>query len=317
MFRQPCSVGSRNAFIPVFNFFKEFPVHNHYPNKNRGRVWFLIGACLILLVASRSRAQMIDMNGNGMSDVWEWVYNTNGLAANVDTDGDGVVNSLEALAGTSPFDSNSVPKISFMGFAATNFSVTFSNAWGKFYQLQSVTNLGGTNWVNETNVIANSGTTTTLVAPANSATKYFRISIADVDSDGDGLNDWEEYKLGLDPFSTTSNSHLDGNGQPLGDYAYVTNKIAAQNVVTISATDPTTVEPDPGQSATDLGVFTVTRGGFPLNSITVNVGLNGSGAGFATPGLDYLALPGSVTLVAGVSSANLNVTPMANTNLVD
>ena len=290
-------------------------MQNHQKN-NRDRVWLVLAACLLLVLANRSRAQMIDLNGNGMSDVWEWVYGATGLDPNADTDGDGVINSAEALAGTNPFDSNSVPKISFMAYSTTNFSVTLSNAWGKFYQLQSVQFLGSTNWVNETNLIARSGTMSSLFAPADAATKYFRISVAEVDSDGDGVNDWEEYKLGLDPFNPKSNGQLDGNGQPLGDSAYVTNKIASQNIISIWATDPTTVEPDPGQNATDLGIFTVVRGGFPLNSITVNLGLGGSGAGFATPALDYVALPGSVTLGVGVSSVNINVTPLANTNLV-
>ncbi len=277
---------------------------------------FCWACALFLLLANRSRAQMVDVNENGMSDVWEWIYGATDLDPNADTDGDGVINSLEALAGTDPFDSNSVPKISSMGYSVTNFSVTMSNAWGKFYQLQSVQIPGSTNWVNETNVIARSGTMSTLTAPADVVTKYFRISVADVDSDGDGVSDWEEYKLGLDPFSGANNGLLDFNGQLMGDYAYVTNKLASQNVVSISATDPITFQPDPLQSATDLGVFTVTRGGFPLNSITVGLALDGSGPGFATPGIDYFALPGSITLGAGVSSINLYVTPLANINLV-
>ncbi len=291
-------------------------MHNHHPNKISGRAGLLLGVCLVLLLANRGRAQMVDLNSNGMSDVWEWVYNANGIDPNADSDGDGVINKLEALAGTNPFDSNSVPKISFMTYSTTNFSVTVSNAWGKFYQLQSVQILGDTNWVNETNLIARSGTTSTLTVPANGTTKYFRISVADVDTDGDGVSDWEEYKLGLDPFSGMSNGLLDFNGQLMGDYAYVTNKLASQNVITISATDPITFQPDPGQNATDLGLFTVTRGGFPLNSITVGLALDGSGAGFATPGVDYLGLPSSVVLGVGVSSVNINVTPLANTNLV-
>ena len=314
--RQLQSAHRGDGFFPVFNRFPRHPVHNQYPNQNRGRVRLLLGVCLVLLTGL-SQAQMIDLNSNGMSDVWEWIYSPNGVVApNTDSDGDGMVNSQEALAGTNPFDSNSVPKIYFISYAPTNFSVTVSNAWGKLYQLQSVQTLGDTNWVSETNVVARSSTTTTLTAPANALTKYFRISIADVDTDGDGVNDWEEYKLGLDPLNAASNGQLDGIGQPLRDYAYVTNKIAVQNVISISATDPVTTQPDPGQNATDLGVFTVTRGGFPLNLITVNLGLNGAGAGFATPGVDYVTLPGSVTLGTGVSSVNLNVTPLANTNLI-
>jgi len=61
-------------------------------------------------------------------------------------------------------------------------------------------------------------------------------------------------------------------------------------------------------------VFTVTRGGFPLNTITVNLALGGPGSGFATEGVDHYVLPRSVILPAGTSSKTINVTPIANTN---
>ena len=74
-----------------------------------------------------------------------------------------------------------------------------------------------------------------------------------MDTDGDGVNDWEEYKLGLDPTKAASNNQLDGNGQPMNDYAYVVSRLASQNVVTIAATDPTANQPDPGQNAVEPG----------------------------------------------------------------
>src|ERR1700759_2010947 len=61
-------------------------------------------------------AQMIDLNSNGMSDVWEWVYNATNVPPNLDSDGDGVSNFNESQAGTSPFNPDSVPKISLFSF---------------------------------------------------------------------------------------------------------------------------------------------------------------------------------------------------------
>src|SRR6185437_7330756 len=124
----------------------------------------------------------------------------------------------------------------------------------KLYQLQScrLTN-APLIWSNETSVLAQPGSTNvTFPAPASLTDKFFRVVISDVES-GDGLNDWEKYQLGLDPANPYSNGHLDTNGQPIEDYQYTTNMMAAQNVVSIMASDAATVQPDPGQTPTDLG----------------------------------------------------------------
>ncbi|HEX4119434.1 MAG TPA: DUF1800 family protein [Verrucomicrobiae bacterium] len=253
-----------------------------------------------------------------MSDIWEAIYNASSLNPNVDTDGDGVTNKGEALAATNPFDSNSYPMISFGTYAGGNFTVTLPVAIGKQYSLLSVTNiadLAGTNWFTETNLVVRSGSVATLTAAVGPTVKFFRVSIADVDSDGDGVNDWEEYQLGLDPLDPTSNGQMGNNGQALTDYQYVVGKLAMQNVVSIVATGATAVEPAAGQSSTSTGQYTVTRGGFPLNSITVSLAVSGTGPGFAISGTDYTPLPVSVTLPVGVSSEAITLTPLANTKL--
>jgi len=246
----------------------------------------------LLAAGWTARAQMIDLNGNGMSDIWEIMFNAASLDPNADADGDGVSNRSESIAGTNPFDSNSVPRITATAIVGTNFNVTMPCALGKQYILQSVepANGGWSNWITEATVIVRSGSTVTLSAPATGSAKFFRVAISDVDTDGDGVNDWEEYQLGLDPLNPYSNGQLDLLGQPLNDYAYVVGKLAVQNVVTISATDPTANQPDPGQNAINLGMFTVSRGGFPLNSIRVNLALGAAGPGTATESVDFLPL---------------------------
>ena len=197
----------------------------------------------------------------------------------------------------------------------TNFSTTFSCAPGKVYQLQSITNLGSTNWTIQTNLVVRSGTNLTLTALSAATGKFFRIAISDTNTDGSAMNDWEKYQLGLDPFNPMSNNQLDANGNLLTDYAYATNRLAAQNIFTIAATDPVTTQPDPGSAPTDLGGLTITRGGFPLNAVTVNLGLGGPGAGFATAGIDHSSLPTTVSFPVGTSAKTISVTPLANTNL--
>src|ERR1051325_3497541 len=194
-----------------------------------------------LLLRSRVYGQKLDLNSNGMSDVWEQIYNGSALEPNLDSDGDGVSNLRESMAGTDPFDANSYPKIPTVAHSSSNFSVTLPSALGKQYELQSVQPQisGWTNWTVESTIIARTGTVVTLTAPVGSTPKFFRVGIADVDTDGDGLNDWEEYQLGLDPTKAFSNNQLNGIGQPMGDYAYASARIASQNVISITATDPT------------------------------------------------------------------------------
>ena len=271
----------------------------------------------VVIVPGRVHARTIDLNSNGMSDIWELIYGAASLDPNGDADGDGVSNGGESIAGTNPFDPNSVPRIALIGYSGTNLTVSMACALGKQYQLQSVpgiSNIIGTNWTTEMTLVARTGTVATLTAPPGLTSKFFRISISDVDTDGDGVNDWEEYKLGLDPFNAFSNNQLDGNGQLMGDYAYVVGKLASQNVVTIAATTPTANQPDPGQNAVNPGLFTVTRGGFPLNTITVNLALGGPGTGFAIEGVDHFSLPRSVILPVGVTSKAITLMPIANTN---
>ncbi|HVV72655.1 MAG TPA: PA14 domain-containing protein, partial [Verrucomicrobiae bacterium] len=152
--------------------------------------------------------------------------------------------------------------------------------------------------------------------PASARQKFFRISISDVDSDNDRLTDWEEYQLGLDPLDPNSNGQHDGNGQPINDYAYAIGKLAAQNAITISATDPTANQPDPGQTAQNIGILTVTRAGFPLSGLLVNLGMVSGGPGVAVEGVDHIPVYRSVFFPPGSSSQTVTVTPLANTNRI-
>jgi hypothetical protein len=71
-------------------------------------------------------------------------------------------------------------------------------------------------------------------------------------------------------------------------------------VVSISATDSSASEP-----GSNTGKLTVSRTGGTDNSLTVNYTVTGT----ASPGGDYTALSGSVTIPSGSASANITVTP--------
>src|ERR1700677_4475433 len=99
-------------------------------------VRFIVATCLFFAI--HARAQVIDLNHNGMSDVWEWEYNVYGISPNIDSDGDGFTNWQEAVADTDPLNPNSYPRMYFISSTPTNFSLAFPSAPGKLYTIESI-----------------------------------------------------------------------------------------------------------------------------------------------------------------------------------
>ena len=106
----------------------------------------------------------------------------------------------------------------------------------------------------------------------NAAQYFYRVLVSDVDTDGDGVGDWEEMQLGLDP----NNTHSHGlNG--VDDLTAVTQGLQAANVVSIAAGAAAVTEPPVGNVSTDTGSFIVTRSGKVRGPITVNYTVGGFG----------------------------------------
>jgi uncharacterized protein (DUF1800 family) len=172
------------------------------------------------------------LSGNTMSPVWESLYGAQGVDPDADPDGDGLSNWQEAIAGTDPFNAGSAPRMSM--FVITNKSATarIMGALGKLYELQGSETICGNGsnntWVTEASLVARTNPIVTLSASANLPMKFFRVRISDVDTDGDGLTDWEEYQLGLDPLNAFSNGEKDANGKPLNDYAHAMRRLNFQ-----------------------------------------------------------------------------------------
>ena len=92
----------------------------------------------------------------------------------------------------------------------------------------------------------------------------------------------------------------------IGSPSSATVTIISDERVTISALDPTATEAGP-----TTGAFRVSRTGSTASPLTVFYSVTGT----ATPGTDYTALPGSVTIAAGSSAANILVRPINDTRM--
>ena len=93
-------------------------------------------------------------------------------------------------------------------------------------------------------------------------------------------------------------------GNPGSATAVVLSKEPLTQVVSVFAVDHIASE-----AGLALGRFLVTRVGSVAVALTVSYSVGGT----ATPGIDYVALPGAVTIPAGASAALILVTPLQDT----
>ena len=155
-------------------------------------------------------AHGLDTDGNRLNDIWEIIFKAQGLAPDDDTDGDGLTNEQESIAGTDPFDGSfrggvyvavgdidSSEQTNFVGQTVRLRIATTSDP-GKFYQFQVAPAAGGP-WTNLSRA-SHCGFTldvgSTNLPAWLSKEAFFRVLVSDVDEDGDGLTAWEEHILG-------------------------------------------------------------------------------------------------------------------------
>ena len=123
-----------------------------------------------------------------------------------------------------------------------------------------------------------------------------------MDSDLDGLSDWEELRLGFNP--TNNNSARlgdDGLNAPITDLQQITASWNAASTVTVGLVDGDVREDWP-----DKGVIAIRRSG-GVQPITVNVTITGT----ATRGGDYTTISGNqVFIPLGAREAWVEITPI-------
>ena len=262
-----------------------------------------VAALLCLLSASGlyahgegSNAKMlgVDQNHNELSDVYESLYP--GLtSAEADTDGDGQTNREENAAGTNP--RNPVDRLDFSGVTheIAGIRTEWATQAGKQYQLQIASTLSGP-WVDEGAAVVGDGNPLNCVCPRSGSLQFMRMVVQDIDSDADGVTDWEENKAGTDRLL----SDTDGDGRT--DMERVVGQLALDNRINLTCRI---------SQGTEAGlkpvVFQFTRSG-NLNPVTVTYTTSGT----ATPGSDFLPLSGIATFPMGVNAATVTVTTLAD-----
>ena len=262
-----------------------------------------VAALFFSIAPSPIRASLDVSPADGIPDIWALRYSSGALSPTADTDGDGQKNSAEAAAGTNPNEAGSAIKITSVSADANGVHLTFPTEQGKRYQIQTAPTLASP-W---TDFLApqapdGSGSLTLTNNAAGATNLFYRVRVQDIDSDGDGVSDWEEMQIGFDPYNSYSHG-LSG----IGDFAAITQGLQAANTVTVTSLVPHVTEPPASGVSSGTGTFVITRsGGF--GSVTVNYTVSG----VATAGVDYVALSGSVTLPLGVNTATVTVSPLAD-----
>ena len=213
--------------------------------------------------------------------------------AGQDTDGDGYSDVDEYLAGTDPFDASSFVAVQSISLGSA-VRLSWPSVAGKRYHVQSRTGNLTAPWQLEEGAFQGDGNVLIVTIPVTGNQQFFRVQVADADSDLDGVTDWEEHVTGLQ----------------FGPLIYRTNTPTATSAVAAILAATNLINLEVGTAVANVtrhtsGSFRVTRAG-NLQRLTVRYVVSGR----AVSGVDYAPLPGTVTLPMGVNEVEIPVTPL-------
>ena len=256
----------------------------------------LLIAALAICGVHPARA-IVDLDGDGMSDVWQQKFGAVGINPNGDDDRDGQTNLAESLAGTDPFDATSVLKLTRISISGGSVTLSWTSSIGQRYQVQSSASITNPTWQNLGTPFVGTGQEITASFGLGANANFFRVVVSSLDSDSDGVTDWEEIMSGFDP-------HLAYTGGGTTDdlTALKAALQASTSTIAVVASDPYAT-----RLGVDTGAFTILRSG-KLGAITVNYTVSGT----AVSGTDYNPLSGTVTLPFGANAVTIVVTPKSS-----
>ena len=266
--------------------------------------------CLVYTCALISTSQALDLDGDGMCNVWEARYGAGALSPQTDTDKDGHSNLKESIAGTDPFSRESFIHVTPVETQEGSFEVSVNSVPGKEYLLQKSNDLVGAWSPVGASVIASENTLTFPITSTDNA--FYRILVRDADSDLDGVSNWAERQMdgfnpGLyDTFLT---------GLPEGDRAAM---IALLNDLEGTAVTPTVTVQDAFEKEGTDAVITLTRSGSTDYPMTVYFKVTApieEGRGVASPS-DYSAPENPQLIIPiGEDSVDLHISAVADNKI--
>ncbi len=239
-----------------------------------------------------------------LDDVWQSVFNGWGLNKDGDEDNDGNSNLIESIAGTDPRLAGDCHRVGNMIISGGAVVFTFNAEVGKRYRVLSDTSPTGEFTTVENLVtplvgdafVASSNNVSQAISVSKTASdsKFYRLEVSDVDSDGDGVSDWAESMAGLNAQSA------DTNGDGVSDFDQLTSDLSVADEVSIAASQSLASEDGP-----QSGTFVVSRCN-GIGTCTVSYALSGT----ATQGSDYSVNPGfALDFIAGEKSKVIHVNP--------
>ncbi|MDH4455649.1 MAG: DUF1800 family protein [Verrucomicrobiota bacterium] len=244
-------------------------------------------------------------NGSdGLDDIWQEKFNAWGIAPGADSDNDGLINSLEAVAGTNPFVATDRFKIGNMTIVGNAVEFRSKVEAGKKYRVLSADMPNGPVWAAVTLQSPVPGTTEYIPSadlaeasiyiqsPGNTK-KFYKLETSDVSTSPDGVSDWAKRKLGLVP------GQADSNGDGVSDMAEINQALQSADVIRVEAENAFASE-DGGPA----GLLRLRR-----NNSLMGARIYYTLGGNATAGTDFAALSGFVDFAPGAKTATIAISP--------
>ena len=176
----------------------------------------------------------LDVNGDTIPDIWAQRYQAGALNPAADSDGDGASNASESSAGTDPLAAGSVIRVSSITKDIAGVHLTFPTVPGKRYQVQDNASLEAGTWGDIGALHSGTGGEMEATVAAPATARFFRVYVQDVDTDNDGVTDYEEILAGFNPNSPTS---FGASGLTDKEALLAALNPAAANTVSVHAAD--------------------------------------------------------------------------------